>query len=171
MELFDKDGHLIDVVALDAQIGAVPYSLDDLDLSRTSRDPRTPCRLFSSPRSIGQKEHTAVSSSSSWLSPLSRCMTPQERANCAYRLRSNLMLKPTQQQHQQQQLQAGGDGAFSFPKNNVLFIMFNYPVCIAAMRSDRFTISFVNVTCSYGTLCAHCCIVGSTTTPRHLLVG
>lgn len=117
VELFDREGNLIDVVALHAQISAVPYSLDDLDLSRTSRDPRTPSRLFSSSR-VDQMDST-------WLCPLSRCMTPQERANCAYRLLSNLSTGKTQQ----------SDSAFSFPKNNVLFIMFNYPVCISAIRS------------------------------------
>jgi len=120
IELFDRDGNMIDVVALDALISAVPYSLDDLDLSRTSRDPRTPLRLFSLPR-VGQTD----SSATSWLCPLSRCMTPQERANCAYRLRSNSIPKMQQ-----------SDSAFSFPKNNVLFVMFNYPVCISSIRSD-----------------------------------
>jgi len=120
VELFDREGNMIDVVALDAQISAVPYSLDDLDLSRTSQDPRTPLRLFSSSRA-GQMDSNA----SSWLCPLSRCMTPQERANCAYRLLHNYIPKKQQ-----------SDSAFSFPKNNVLFIMFNYPVCISAIRSD-----------------------------------
>lgn len=128
VELFDREGNMIDVVTLDAQISAVPYSLDDLDLSQTSRDPRTPSRLFSSSR-VGQIDFTATS----WLCPLSRCMTPQERANCADRLRPNYIQKAQQ-----------SESAFSFPKNNVLFIMFNYPVCISAIRSDL-TFSSMNI--------------------------
>lgn len=122
IEMFDKDGKIIDMSYLAAQISAVPYALDDLDPSVTN-DPRKPQNLFNYDNN---KTH-------SWLCPLSRCMTPQERANCAQRIQrcdfnyNNSTMKTTQDNNILD---------YSFPQNNVLFVMFQHPVSVSAVKYE-----------------------------------
>ena len=130
LEFFDSAGRLIDMAAVGAQVQAVPYSVQDLagnnhDTSSNPPhllyhdDPRTPSQLFSR-----QSNHPDAC----WLAPLARCMTPAERAVCVRRaLRDSTAAGKST---------AGGssDPVPSLPLNNVLYVMFQHPVTVSAIR-------------------------------------
>lgn len=119
IEFYDEQGRLIDVGALGSQMQAVPYSVQDLSPALAA-DPRTPAQLFAP---LAQRE-AAPDGTACWLSPLARCMTPQERAACVRRVSK-----------------CGAAGGYdttqtapSLPVNNVLFVFFQEPVTVAAIR-------------------------------------
>lgn len=95
---------------------AVPHSLRDLIMDGGAasllQDPRTPSQLFCN--SAGDNTTVEKASSTSWLSPLSRCMTPAERLG---------LLKGS-----------GEDSVDALPANNTMFVLFNHPVKVAAIR-------------------------------------
>jgi hypothetical protein len=128
MEFYGVDGKVLDLSAAQweastaaAQVQAVPFALQDLSPS-LAHDPRTPDRLFAGPPADTRSSGPA----SCWLTPLSRCMTPHERASGARRLAAASGTAATST--------SAGEYTFSFPKNNVLFVMFQHPVAISAVR-------------------------------------
>ena len=152
IELFDLRGMAIDVLGqARALVTAVPYGLQDINDaaspggSKSSmhgdyEDPRTPDKLFSKPFICGGEEPNAdrkvesgeaERAQSCWLCPLARCMTPEERAACARRLKLETEAAT--------EAKVGGGVAatkdrFNFPKNNTLLVQFNHPVTISAIR-------------------------------------
>jgi hypothetical protein len=112
IEFFDLSGELIDIGECGGGIMALPHSTRILDSNNNSSgelDPRTPRKLIKT---------KSLTNNTSWLAPLSRCMTEQER------------------------LRSGGDQvpnnyssvSCHFPPNNTLFIMFPYPVAISYIK-------------------------------------
>jgi hypothetical protein len=109
IEFFDPEGRLIDARGLGAHVQAVPFSVQDVQ--PTVNDPRQPAQLIA-----GQGHALGCG----WLAPLSRCMTPLERAACVHRL--------------QGQAPQSATTAFSFPVNNVVMVMFPQPVTVSAIK-------------------------------------
>jgi hypothetical protein len=109
IEFFDAEGRLIDAFGMGAHVQAVPFSVQDVQPAVS--DPRQPGQLIAGAgRALG----------CGWLAPLSRCMTPIERAACVQRL--------------QGQAQHSSTTAFSFPVNNVVMVMFPQPVTVSAIK-------------------------------------
>lgn len=124
LEFFDAAGRLIDTAALGAQVQATPYSVQDLAATQGSAalsDPRIPSQLLSRPAV------RAESPEACWLAPLARCMTPAEKAASAHRALQGAATKgsPT------------SDSAPSFPLNNVLYVLFQHPVTVSAIRFEN----------------------------------
>lgn len=131
VEFFDSAGKLIDAAALGAQIQAVPYSVDDLtppsqqqqypSAAKQQEDLRVPSQLFQRPR--GGRPHDC------WLAPLSRCMTPTERAACVRRALKDIPAKKGAASDA-----ALGSAGSALPLNNVLYVLFQHPVAVSAIR-------------------------------------
>ena len=123
-------GNRIDVFACGGKVVALPHSLNILATNvaaaaassgggaTTMSDPRTPRKLFK----------TSTSSSSgglhSWLAPLSRCMTDDERSRSG---------------HTQNQAFSTSSTSYSnfnprYPTDNTVYIMFPYPVTLGYIR-------------------------------------
>lgn len=121
IEFFDMKGNRMDILgSYGATIYAVPYSIGDLTPQNLDSDPRTPDRLFTI-------SHDNDPSLTSWLAPLSRCMTDAERASCARRVRlqkSNGYIS---------------DEPLSFPLNNTLFIQFQFPVQVSMIKLKNYS--------------------------------
>ena len=132
-------GNRIDVFACGGKVLALPHSLNILTTNvaaavvtavspgtgggvNTMTDPRTPRKLFK----------TSASSSSgglhSWLAPLSRCMTDDERSRSG---------------HTQNQISSTSTSTTStsysnfnphYPTDNTIYIMFPHPVTLGYIR-------------------------------------
>lgn len=126
IEFYGCDGKLLDVISCGALVTAVPPSVRVLQYGN-KQDPRTPDKLFSA--SVGGP---SGGGGRCWLSPLSQCMTVEERAACAHSL--------IQEQRNRAKVSIAADrfsnnySAFSFPVNNTLIIQFPFPVAISAVR-------------------------------------
>lgn len=128
VEFFDPAGRLIDAAALGTQIQAVPYSVGDLappppphqHQQQQQEDLRVPSQLFQKTRS-GRPQDC-------WLAPLSRCMTPAERAACVRRV-----LRDRAATNSPAGDPLGSSGSF-FPLNNVLYVLFQHPVAVSAIK-------------------------------------
>lgn len=108
IELFDSRGQKIDVLT-QATVASMPPSISELGLTDPSDD-RSCRNLFTS---AGQKM---------WLSPLSRNTTEEERKLCVRRL----------QALRSEQVDKGN---YVLPKQNMLVIMFDFPVAVSFIRS------------------------------------
>jgi hypothetical protein len=138
IELFDAQGNVIDILASGAQVAAVPFSLQDIDPQgnqyTSGPDPRTPEKLFLSSSSSSPRNHLNNRTDSdyergkhSWLAPLSRSMTPTERMACSIRVlhaQKNRALVPTTL-YPEDIIQC---------QDNVLYVMFHYPVAVSFIR-------------------------------------
>lgn len=108
-----------------ALITAVPYSVQDVisagSNSHDLEDQRVPCNLFNG-------KNRDASGHNSWLAPIAHCMEPHERAHRGRRvLHSQQGWNNNREDHTQEE--------FSFFDENVLFVLFDYPVTISAIRS------------------------------------
>ena len=108
VELFDSKGQKIDVLA-QATVASMPPSISELGLTEPSDD-RSCRNLFTS---AGQRM---------WLSPLSRNTTEEEKRLCVRRL-------------QTQRAEQVEKENFVLPKQNMLLIMFDFPVTVSFIRS------------------------------------
>ena len=110
IELLDDKGKPIDVLSC-ANVSSLPQSITDLGLSDPADDRRV-TNLFSASQRI-------------FLSPLCRNITDEERKLCAgiVSMHDN-----------------DTDRVYTLPKHNVLFIMFDYPTCVSAIRYCLFPI-------------------------------
>lgn len=113
----DEQGKVIDVLAAGATVTACPHSLRDIQAEEAD-DPRTPEKLFH------DRLHSA-NASQSWLSPLSRCMADDERQRCAIRTITSDGTRP---------LPVDDGYRNVYPADNTLFVLFDYPVRVAAIR-------------------------------------
>jgi hypothetical protein len=126
----DAQGRPIDVLGVSsgagAEVHAVPHSLRDLadaharsaegSAAADPNDPRTPDKLFADPQGnnfVG------------WLAPLSRCMSTEERSQCAARLHSR--------NASTSRLQEEENAGHKFPLDNTVLVCFQYPVSISGI--------------------------------------
>ena len=125
--LYDAQGVLIDVEAIGGRVSALPHSLQVLSSSSFSssasyeHDPRTPRKLITTPSASTCTPHSA----SSWLAPLSRCMTDEERARSGGPQTANNPLNsplnsPYFHPH--------------YPLENTLYIAFDYPISVSYIK-------------------------------------
>lgn len=123
IEFFDREGKKMDVQAAGVSVCAVPHSVNDLAGSNGG-DPRTPDKLLCGPQAWGAEGGGAVWPS--WLAPLSRCMTPQERNAAADRLQKAVGTDP--------RLRALTEGRYSYPVDNTVFVHFDHPACVGCVK-------------------------------------
>jgi len=117
LELFDESNNLIVVDGVRASVTAVPHSLQDLTMEGSACDPRTPDKLFFRRENGGVcpgEEHHVP-----WLSPIARCMTPEERQVAGKRAQSGSKL---------------AKAPFSYNPENTLFILFHAPQTLSLIR-------------------------------------
>jgi hypothetical protein len=125
MDFYDEDNHIISIESFSSMmhIEALPHSVRDLAISSSDPlavDPRIPEKLFSS------KYFTDLNCKTNcWLAPLSKCMTADERDSGVIRtlgstLNSDNYIKKRK--------------SYVFPHDNTLFVMFDYPVTVSAIR-------------------------------------
>lgn len=134
IELVDSQGRIIDVEGCGGSITALPHSLRDLD--GYSSDPRIPSQLL---RKDLFNENGKVES---WLVPLSRSMTASERKAAVLRTLKNQRISSSCTSHQRKSYESymetmihgEDDDAASLSRDNLLVIMFPYPVTLACMR-------------------------------------
>jgi hypothetical protein len=111
ISFIDASGKVMNIFDTGAKVFATPHSLQDL--SSGVDDPRVPERLFStSNNELGSR---------TWLAPLSRCMTKEERDVCALRQLPKHYKQDTKVE-------------FKFSTDNTLFVLFQYAVRIAGIR-------------------------------------
>lgn len=118
-------GESIDVLQAGAIVDAIPHSLRDIireGETSTSLDPRTPEKLFADPSKLSQSDSRPQQPGNflSWLCPLSRCMTKEEKLR--------LLRRGANDDGE------NDDGDYQLPANNTLFVLFNNPVHVAALR-------------------------------------
>jgi hypothetical protein len=125
IDLYDEENRIISLESYSSMmhIESIPHSIRDLAISSSDPlaiDPRIPEKLFTS------KYFTDLNCKTNcWLAPLSKCMTQAEKDSCVIRtlgttLNSDNYIKKRR--------------AYSFPHDNTLFIMFDYPVTVSAIR-------------------------------------
>lgn len=123
IEFYDVTGKLVDIQSCGGSISALPHSLNVLSTTtlkekqlnglKGNSDPRTPRKIIAPWNDFN---NCGDNHCHSWLAPLSRCMTDEERSN------------------------SGGTQAESsssnrrFPYDNTIFIMFPYPVTLSYIR-------------------------------------
>ena len=144
IEMFDADGGLIDVRQCGAYVTATPHSLLDLvphtpnntHTEKPKNDPRTPEKLFQPFRDKDGNKRTERCSS--WLAPLSRSMSQLEKCSSTHRI------KQKQINTVNEKMKAMRKNNLNFvppvfenlviPVENVLYVMFPYPVAISYIR-------------------------------------
>lgn len=126
IEFIDEENKIIEVLQSGAIVTALPYSVQDLASSKLDplfKDPRIPESLF---LPLNQSD-TGFNSGICWLAPLARCMTPVERESTVSRVLET-MPKLAQADYGKRR-----SGSF-LPQENILFVQFNYPVRLGAVR-------------------------------------
>ena len=147
IEMFDIDGNILNLKQCGADVTATPHSLIDLVPSgnrlKSTFDPRTPEKLFLPFRDkdgFKKKEK-----SSSWLAPFSKSMSNDEKISNSNRIKR----KQIDIINEKSKMNGNGRGQNNIdnisyepslfeelviPVNNVLFVMFPYPVAVSFIR-------------------------------------
>lgn len=142
IEMFDKEGNLLNLKTCGAVVSASPHSLRDLEPQipnneKQKSDPRTPEKLFLPFR---DKDGNKVKEkSSSWLAPLSRSMTHAEKSSAAIRIKQKQIITINENLRRQRKncilkLVAPTFEELVLPVENVLYVMFPYPVAVSFIR-------------------------------------
>ena len=123
--LYDAQGVLIDVEAIGGRISALPHSLQVLSAPSTTtsyeHDPRTPRKLITTPSVSTSTAHSATS----WLAPLSRCMTDEEQARSGGPQTANNPLNfPISSSYFHPH----------YPLENTLYIAFDCPISVSYIK-------------------------------------
>lgn len=138
LEFLDIKGNPIDIDGIGGSIAAVPYGINDiLPDAQDSRIARNLIRksIEGDISSLGNGMEGL-----SWIAPISRSMTTQEKAHCVSRvLRTNAPRDQavlSQFSHYSNNLVSPSSNEidFEFPDNNTLVVMFPYPVKVSGIR-------------------------------------
>lgn len=124
IDMYDLDNLIVNFPRKGGNVSAVPFSVRDLSTSVAdplSKDPRTPDKLFVN------SFNPVVAAKSCWLAPLARCMTETEKEAAVARTIS--MTK-----HSDGTEYGKKKSSSQLPKDNVVMVMFSYPVSVAAIR-------------------------------------
>ena len=149
IEMFDIDGNLLNLKQCGADVTATPHSLIDLvppsgsgNRLKSTFDPRTPEKLFLPFRDkdgFKKKEK-----SSSWLAPFSKSMSNDEKISNSNRIKRKQIDIINEKSKMNGNNRGGQNINISYepssfeelviPVNNVLFVMFPYPVAVSFIR-------------------------------------
>lgn len=132
IEMLDVRGRVIDLSACNAVITAVPYAVRDI---ADKGDMRVPGNIFHYRQPGGEGD--MFSSLTSWLAPLSRSMTSIERNTCVHRVLNCQKPKDNNNSYfesYKKKVQDGQVDQVNLPIDNVIFVMFPYPVVISGIR-------------------------------------
>ena len=148
IELFDSEGNLLDVRACGATVTATPHSLQDLvpiakyELEKGSKsilvsDIRTPEKLFLPFRD--KDGNKRKEKNSSWLAPLSRSMTNIEKASTTTRMKQRQICMINEKEKAKKgsavvEVVPARFDDLQLPMDNVLYVMFPYPVAVSFIR-------------------------------------
>jgi hypothetical protein len=144
IEMFDAEGGLINIRECGAYVTATPHSLLDLlpptpnntQGEKPNSDPRTPEKLF---QPFRDKEGNKRSDRSfSWLAPLSRSMSQLEKCSSSHRIKQ----KQINVINDKMKIMRKNNLIFAppvfeslvIPVENVLYVMFPYPVAVSYIR-------------------------------------
>jgi hypothetical protein len=144
IEMFDAEGGLINIRECGAYVTATPHSLLDLlpptpnntHGEKPNSDPRTPEKLF---QPFRDKEGNKRSDRSfSWLAPLSRSMSQLEKCSSSHRIKQ----KQINVINDKMKIMRKNNLIFAppvfeslvIPVENVLYVMFPYPVAVSYIR-------------------------------------
>ena len=143
IEMFDIDGNILNLKQCGADVTATPHSLLDLvplgNRIKSPPDPRTPEKLFLPFRDkdgFKKKEK-----SSSWLAPFSKSMSNEEKISNSNRIKR----KQIDSINDKSRINGRGQSNdliyepslfedLVIPVNNILFVMFPYPVAVSFIR-------------------------------------
>ena len=143
IEMFDVDGNILNLEQCGADVTATPHSLLDLvppgNRMKSTPDPRTPEKLFLPFRDVdGFKKKEK---SSSWLAPFSKSMSNDEKISNSNRIKRKQIEIINEKSRMNGRAQ-NNDVLYQpalfeelvIPVNNVLFVMFPYPVAVSFIR-------------------------------------
>lgn len=153
IEFYDYIGNRIDVLSCGGKVLALPHSLNVLSAQQsttgtggiagssgsagkdmqTMSDPRTPRKLFRTSTVSKSNQDTSLHS---WLAPLSRCVTEEERLRAGH-------TQPHSFDSQQSPVASSSNPNPRFPVDNTLFIMFPYPITLGYIRIFNYSKSLL----------------------------